>query len=110
MNKIEVLDCVVSKDEEPLKNFLDSLLYLDEFSFFYNLIKFFDFKYEILPSFIYSENRETPEQVMKEFRVRLLEDIDNTEEIVNTINSYIKSERFNYECTYDNDLLIIKLK
>ena len=109
MNKIEVFDNVVDREVEPLRNFLDGLLYLDEFSSFYNILKSFKFDFEVLGSFKYSEDRESLEETMRIFQIRI-NDLTVTNEVIDQImEKYIEGERFNVEYTYIDNILTVKL-
>ena len=110
MNKIEAYNDIIEREIEPTQNFLDGLLYLDEFTFFYNIIKTLNFEYEIIPSFIYSEQRENSQETMREFKLRVLNLKSNLEDIaISIVNAYKENTKFNIECCCSNDMLIIKL-
>ena len=110
MNKIEAYNDIIEREIEPTRNFLDGLLYLDEFTFVYNILKTLNFEYEIIPSFTYSEQRENLQETMREFKLRVLNLKLNLEDIaMSIVNAYSENTRFSIECHCSNDMLTIKL-
>ena len=78
MNKIEAYYDILDRENRPTETFLQGLLYLDEFSFFYDLLRKIDETVEILPTFSYMD--ETNPNAMKSFSVRIINSIKTMEE------------------------------
>lgn len=104
MNKIEIYDKVVDRFDNSAQNFLDGLLFLDEFSFFYNLIKTLDDEIEIIPTFKYNEAREKSEELMRIFKVKVVTTTKSLDDIISFLNSYVEDGRFRYNCSYDDTM------
>lgn len=107
MNKIEAYYDILDRENRPTETFLQGLLYLDEFSFFYDLLRKIDETVEILPTFSYMD--ETNPNAMKSFSVRIINSIKTMEELVNYISDCINDGRFQYHCEFEEDIVHINL-
>lgn len=107
-NKIQVYYETINNEEKPTETFLQGLLFLEEFSFFYELLKMIDEEIEIIPTFEYRENIEEND-TMKSFSVKILSSTKMMDEIVEYISECINDGRFQYECEYEGDIVHIRL-
>ena len=109
-SKYSIYKQIVQNDKNYTKNFLDGLLYLNEFSFLYNILKNIDEKFDIIPSFTYTEEtRKTPNECMRELSLRVYLEERTMDEIISCLNNLDGMNRFDYSCSYTDDIITISL-
>ncbi len=94
MNKIELYQKIL--DDKTSANFLEGLIYLDEFSFFYQLVLELEAMIEVLPSFTYNDVRESLSETMREIKFKT----SNIEEVKLALDKIKSIETLKYGFDY----------